>query len=173
MAITLIRVCQDRVLVGANTGHLRCTSQRTAAARGGWEPRRSVLPLRNLMKCLCRWRWLDYTQGHGAAQSGLIHLGLNITDLFSCLGKKGQGYLQQRQSIFLTLRKSTWRAWNLEVCPGGASSPSPSPPIPRELPGKQSQGEGDATACPPRPPSSPSSRLLLEAGGGDANQHSQ
>lgn len=39
MAITLIRVCQDRVLVGANTGHLRCTSQRTAAAWGGWEPR--------------------------------------------------------------------------------------------------------------------------------------
>lgn len=75
-----------------------------AESPGGWLRAPGVgASSEKLDEMFVQVRCLNYTHGHSAAQSGFIHLGLNITDLFSCLGKKGQGYLQQRQGIFLML----------------------------------------------------------------------
>lgn len=177
MAITLIRVCQDRVLVGANTGHLRCTSQRTAAAWGGWEPRGVAESPGG--RCLLWETWWNVCAGemselHTRTQCSTkwLHTPGAQHNRFIFLPRQERSGLPAAETGHFphAVKKHVkdLKPWGgLPACP-------PGPPSRGSCQTSRTREKAmPLPVPPPQPPSSPSSSLLLGAGGGDTNQHSQ
>ena len=144
--------------------------------------RRSVLPPRSVVRRFCRcWRTTDMNTV--LCRMKWLNLpGTQRIHLFSCLRKKGEGSLQQREGISLMLWQNTSRAWAVPWGPlagsskswGGLSTVSPPACLPPEG-AARTEVPGEKVRPPPVPPlpSSPSNCILLKAGGGGTNQHAQ